>query len=57
MIGHEELRAYLVSAYDPDDLVNALEIDIEELVDILWIEILQRQDKLYYVDREEDEEL
>jgi len=42
----EMLRAYVSGAFDPDDLVNALEIDIERLMDLLWTEILEHQEQL-----------
>ena len=56
MIDNDELRNYIRHGFDPDDLVNALELDIDELIDILWVEIVDRQHKLYFIEREQGED-
>lgn len=46
---NDELRRHILHTFDPDDLVNALELDIEVLVELLWSEILENREKLYYI--------
>lgn len=45
----DTLREHIINTHAPEDLVNVLELDIELLVDLLWSEILENQDKLYYI--------
>ena len=52
----EGLREYIRSAYDPDDLVNILEIDIETIMDLLWTEIQDKQTLICNDAMIEDEE-
>lgn len=52
----ERLKDFILSAYDPDDLVNALEIDIDDLVEVLWNEILEKREELGFNDEQENED-
>jgi len=50
----ERLKDFISSAYDPDDLVNALEIDIDDLIEVLWNDILEKREQLGFTDEPQE---
>lgn len=54
-----ELREYLLNSYDPDDLLEALEISSEELLDRFDDKLVDNIDKFeedFITDEEENED-
>ena len=52
----EKLKEFITSAYDPDDLVNALEIDIDDMIEAFWNNILDNREQLGFKDEEQTDD-
>ena len=55
----DRLRQEIISHLEPDDLVDILGLNIEELTELLSLQIEAGEEKFYFLDREmenEDEE-
>lgn len=53
---YEQLRQEIIERLEPEDLIDLLGLNIEELTELLSLEILSNEEKFYFLDREEEEE-